>query len=211
MGTKCDAASNTCANSHILFFGDTMKFTKTHPVLLVLAASAVLCGTAMAGPGKLDKDGDRMLSRAEVAGRPMLEKNFDALDTNKDGKLSRDELKAGKALLMEQRRAELDVNKDGWIDRNEAAKSPRLAQHFDKLDTNKDGLLSRDEIKAASGMMGRGGKFAALDKNGDGMIDRAEAAGHPRLEKSFDAIDTNRDGRLSADEIKAAYGARRAK
>ena len=40
----------------------------------------------------LNKDGQ--LSREEIKGRPRLEKNFDAIDTNKDGQLSRDELKA---------------------------------------------------------------------------------------------------------------------
>ena len=39
-----------------------------------------------------------------------------------------------------------------------------------------------------------------LDANKDGMIDRAEAAKHPRLAERFDQLDANKDGRLSADE-----------
>ncbi len=39
-----------------------------------------------------------------------------------------------------------------------------------------------------------------LDKNGDGFIDRAEAAAHPRLAGKFDELDKNKDGKLSADE-----------
>ncbi len=39
-----------------------------------------------------------------------------------------------------------------------------------------------------------------LDKNGDGVIDRAEAAAHPRLAGHFDTLDKNKDGKLSADE-----------
>ena len=44
-----------------------------------------------------DKDGDGALSRAEVdeAGFPMLSRNFDKLDKNKDGKLTNDELRSG--------------------------------------------------------------------------------------------------------------------
>lgn len=44
------------------------------------------------------------------------------------------------------------------------------------------------------------GHLAQLDKNGDGVIDRGEAAAAPRLAERFDQIDTNKDGKLSADE-----------
>jgi Ca2+-binding EF-hand superfamily protein len=39
-----------------------------------------------------------------------------------------------------------------------------------------------------------------LDANGDGVIDRAEAAKAPRLAQQFDQLDKNHDGKLSADE-----------
>lgn len=42
----------------------------------------------------------------------------------------------------------LDTNKDGKISREEAAQHPHLAQNFDQLDTNKDGALSKDELRA---------------------------------------------------------------
>lgn len=45
----------------------------------------------------LDADGDRQLSRAELGGRmPRLESRFDELDANHDGKLSREEMRAGR-------------------------------------------------------------------------------------------------------------------
>ena len=45
----------------------------------------------------------------------------------------------------------------------------------------------------------RGAK-ATLDANGDGAIDRAEAAKFPRLAARFDQLDRNGDGRLDASE-----------
>ncbi|MCD9006195.1 EF-hand domain-containing protein [Luteimonas sp. XNQY3] len=43
--------------------------------------------------------------------------------------------------------------------------------------------------------------FAALDVDGDGYISRAEAKAHPALDAEFNAIDSNRDGRLSREEL----------
>ena len=39
-----------------------------------------------------------------------------------------------------------------------------------------------------------------LDANGDGAIDKGEAAKAPRLAQQFDQLDKNHDGRLTADE-----------
>ncbi|MFP7723664.1 EF-hand domain-containing protein [Lysobacter sp. A3-1-A15] len=46
----------------------------------------------------------------------------------------------------------------------------------------------------------RGHPIARIDSNGDGAIDRAEAAAHPRLAARFDTMDANGDGRIDASE-----------
>ena len=49
-------------------------------------------------------------------------------------------------------------------------------------------------------------RLKAADTNGDGLISKAEAeAALPRLARHFDQIDTNRDGQLSPEELKAAH------
>ena len=41
---------------------------------------------------------------------------------------------------------------------------------------------------------------AKIDSNGDGVIDRSEAAANPRMAEHFDKLDANKDGRITADE-----------
>lgn len=54
-------------------------------------------------------------------------------------------------------------------------------------------------------------RLKAADADQDGYIDRKEAdAGLPRVAKNFDALDTDKDGRLSSGELQqAAQNARR--
>lgn len=48
-------------------------------------------------------------------------------------------------------------------------------------------------------------RLKAADANQDGYIDRKEAdAGLPRVAKNFDALDTDKDNRLSAAELQQA-------
>ena len=42
----------------------------------------------------MDANADGLISREEANNAPMLSQNFDAIDANKDGSLSRDELYA---------------------------------------------------------------------------------------------------------------------
>lgn len=51
------------------------------------------------------------------------------------------------------------------------------------------------------------GKHAMkLDTNRDGQLSRDEVKARPRLEKNFDRVDANKDGQLSRDELAAAHG-----
>jgi len=81
---------------------------------------------------KLDKDGNGKIAADELkAGREELVNKrvdavFKALDTNKDGKISKEEARG------------------------------QVRRHFDELDTNKDGFVSRDELlKAGTALPGK--------------------------------------------------------
>jgi hypothetical protein len=104
-----------------------------------------------------DKDGNGTLSRAEAeASMPHLAQKFDQVDTNHDGQVSRDEMRAFRAGHMKHSPEEMqahfkaaDKNGDGAIDLAEAkAGMPKLAEHFADVDLNKDGKVTMDEMKA---------------------------------------------------------------
>lgn len=84
-----------------------------------------------------------------------LQRSFDAIDTNHDGKIDRNEWMAYQRSQLDARRAAFeryfkaaDKDGDGYLSRDEtAAAEPFLYQHFDEIDVNKDGKLSPAEIR----------------------------------------------------------------
>ncbi|WP_164931939.1 EF-hand domain-containing protein [Janthinobacterium sp. 17J80-10] len=139
------------------------------------AAAATAPADRMARPhhrhgnpiAQLDKDKDGAISRAEAADHPLLSKGFDAADTNKDGKLSKEELQATHDAMRSkhQERHEASfkaADKDGdgalSLQEAEAAARERTARMFERLDANKDGKLTQEEMRAGRGHHHKGGK-----------------------------------------------------
>jgi Ca2+-binding EF-hand superfamily protein len=113
--------------------------------------------------------------------------------------------------MMERLKA-ADTNGDGMISREEAKALPRIAKNFDAIDANHDGQVTMEELRAfhqSQRQAHAGERWKHLDADGDGRISRAEAAKFPRLAEHFDAIDTNGDGFLTPDELKAAHAKHR--
>ncbi len=178
------------------------------------------------GMAQLDTDGSKTVSRAEAAKHPRLAERFDAIDANKDGQLTQDELKAHLAAngYKDGRgghgnsHSKLDTDGSKAISRSEAASHPRLAERFDAIDTNKDGQLTQDEMKAHRATSSDKDRaqnaeevFKRLDADNSGGVSKAEAAQRPRLAKHFDAIDANKDGQITREEAKAAHEKMKAK
>jgi len=129
-------------------------------------------------------------------------KAFARLDSNHDGKLDRPEVEAVRA-------AHRPDSKGG-------GHAERL---FARADTNKDGFVTLAEFqaaprphgdKAAMPHHGGGGKAHMLsmaDLNKDGRVSLAEA--QQAALAHFDKADTNRDGKVTPEERRAAFKAMR--
>lgn len=147
-------------------------------MLAVLSTGAAFAATVPASgdaprPAKLDKNGDGVIDRSEAAAVPARAAQFDTLDTNKDGKLSRDERthhrRGGRGEWM----AKLDTNKDGRISRAEAKADPKFAARFDQMDLNKDGFIDRADRELRM-QQHRDAWFAKADTDKDGKLSKAE-------------------------------------
>lgn len=140
---------------------------KRIPLVAALAfASSAALALAADGPGhgprgqmherikQADANGDGMLSKEEAKALPRISAHFDEIDTNRDGQITMEELRAFHKAQMQQRHAEhwkkIDTDGDGRISRIEAQQNaPRLFERFDQIDANGDGYITPDELRAA--------------------------------------------------------------
>ena len=91
-----------------------------------------------------DGDSDGKVTKDEMMAK---HPGFDAMDTNKDGTVMQDEVKALPA----------------------STKHPNLAAFVSKFDTDKDGKVTMDEFNGV-----RAKAFDKIDKNHDGSIEKSE-------------------------------------
>lgn len=186
---------------------------------ILFSTAAVAQGPGGGGPPRrlileaLDTDGDGQLSAAEIAA---ASQSLLKLDTNGDGKISPAEynprLQDKTATSdLEQRLMLLDKNGDGVLTADEVPE--RMKPMFERGDANHDGKLTKEEIAAMSGKqsdpqgrpVGRGNfssmdpVMLALDADKDGELSAEEIANAPVALKS---LDKDSDGTLSAGELR---------
>jgi Ca2+-binding EF-hand superfamily protein len=185
--------------------------------LALLAASAGTASAQNAGGinfaelfQQLDANGDMVIDRGEVpaSGLAAFETLVKNGDTNKDGKIDREEYRALVTSLRDSfgsltsRFAEVDRNSDGKIGKDEFRGPEPL---FARIDADGDGFITRDEAAKFQPAQGAGagagmiaGRILSMDKNNDGKVSRDEFTGIPA---NFDRWDANKDGFISRDEI----------
>ncbi|MGH8744643.1 MAG: EF-hand domain-containing protein [Burkholderiales bacterium] len=108
---------------------------------------------------------------------------------------------------MEEHFKKADKDHDGTLTKDEAKAMPHVAEHFDEIDTDKDGTVSMDEIRAFAKAHHKDAhqrgeeQFKKADKDHDGTLTKDEAKAMPNVYKNFDAIDTDKDGTVTLEEI----------
>lgn len=183
------------------------------PTLLSMAILTVISGTALAAP-KADVNKDGQITQAEFMAAAA--DKFDATDTNFDGVLTKDEMKARRESRRAERRERkfdrMDTDGNGVISKAEMAAAEdmrttkRQARRLARLDTNGDSVISDTEKAAAKAKRaerrGKGRmdrlKRVKRDADGDGLITRAEF--DAATEAMFLRLDSNGDGVLTKGE-----------
>ncbi len=161
-----------------------------------------------------DKNGDGVLSMDEVPAR--MQSMFSRGDTNRDGKLTQDEIRAmarrqgmptGGADGIKRMSAmfkndpllnALDADQDGVLSAAEIGAAP---QALLTLDVNHDGQITSDEMKLHQQTPDErvDHMLDEWDTNKDGKIAKAEAP--DRMQQNFDSLDKNSDGFLDRSEL----------
>jgi Ca2+-binding EF-hand superfamily protein/thiol-disulfide isomerase/thioredoxin len=114
-----------------------------------------------------------------------VEKKFDQLDKNKDGKITPDELPAAELFKR------LDLDGNGEITRSEAARALARGKLNDLMKSSGDSASDNPMVKQIEAIA------KSADTDGDGKITREEAADAPWFERA----DHNGDGVVDATEV----------
>ncbi len=127
----------------------------------------------------------QVMRRGSQSRGPQPSPIFRKLDSDRNGRLSKEELAKAPEVL-----ASLDTDGDGEVSLRELEPSPRpgMRPNDSRPDSNRDGLPSF---------------MQEADKNNDGKISKEEAP--ERLQRGFDRIDADSDGFITTEEIRKAF------
>jgi len=181
-------------------------------ISLLTLGAALIAVPVLAAPGlKAGADGNGTVTRAEAQAHAA--ERFAKLDVNKDGKLDASDRAAKRAEMQAQMFERLDANKDGSISKAE------WDQHAADRDAKRAerGEKRADAGEGKRGMRGHHGKrgghhgmmMGRADANGDKVVSQAEF--QTAALARFDAADTNKDGKVTAEERAAQREAWKAK
>jgi Ca2+-binding EF-hand superfamily protein len=195
-----------------------MSFMRMSPILSAIdvnhdgVLSADEIANAPAQLRKLDKNGDGKLTQDEAGLQMGRGGGRGRGEGRGEGEGGGDE-PPSPAPTAEELTATLmvfDANHNGQLEKSEVPE--RMQGLFERGDTNHDGVLTRDEIaklaeanrqQAGGGGRGPGGDGRGRGGPGGGFGGRGPG-GPGQFDLAFNALDTDHDGEISAEEINNA-------
>lgn len=166
----------------------------------------------------LDRDGNGRLDAAEYGALESL----DAVRAAAAGPLAgtgapNATLVCGSLYPVVARFCELDLDDSLDLSRTEVGHLDGYIEHFARIDRNRSGGIELGEFQFADAIAAEGERAGlaaldtgwvsdalyVLDADHSGGLSRGEVAGNAMLVISFEALDTNQDGVLSAAEMEA--------
>jgi Ca2+-binding EF-hand superfamily protein len=140
----------------------------------------------------LDRNGDGVLTRSEWRADAF---SFGRADRNNDNRVTVEEyVNSPVASSTDLRFRALDRNRNGILNRNEWVGE---TLPFDLVDRNRDNRITVDEYVNAPAGGEAERRFAVLDRNRNGVVNRGEWRGETMF---FDDVDRNRDNRVTLEE-----------
>lgn len=170
-----------------------------------ILASASTVAFAASDDGKGKRGGKR--------GGPNIERMLEKLDTNKDGGITLEEVKAYQGTVF----ASVDANSDSSLTQEEfdmikemrkaereAAREAKKAENGEQTtetaqSDDRDGKKRKGKRGGKRGEM-RGMGFERLDADNSGAVSLEEFTAH--ADKMFDRMDRNDDGVINTDDVK---------
>ncbi|MEO9458447.1 MAG: hypothetical protein ABJE63_07035 [Lentilitoribacter sp.] len=175
-------------------------------IISTITAAAIL---ASASTVAFAASGDDNGKRGSKRGGPNIERMLEKLDTNKDGGITLEEVKAHQGTIF----ASVDANSDNSLTQEEfdmikemrkaERETAREAKKAENGEQTTETAQSDDKDgKKRKGKRGemRGMGFERLDADNSGAVSLEEFTAHS--DKMFDRMDRNDDGVINTDDVK---------
>ena len=172
------------------------------PALVLSFQGAVAAQqTATPEPGATQQETPPPTPHQEEVTREVTSENFNELDQDGDGSISKEEAQAESTLSDNW--SELDQNGDGMLDSEEFAR----LEHSTAAGEQVAGAGAHGEMEEGMPTTRHQEQvvdeelIGHLDKDGDGMISQQEADAEAQLADNWEQLDENGDGMLDSREL----------